>query len=180
MTFITLLACLVSCPANGAEEQKPLPTTIFVVRHAEKDAEQQLSPEGKERAKALAAFMSVQNVAAVYSTNFARTRDTGQPTAEVAKIALQTYEPMPKRDWYSDIARKHSGKSVLIVGHSNTVVPIVNGFGAKLKYEVGHDEYHNLFIVRVQGGMAQAVRINYGKVRQANKAAAESKKVVKP
>lgn len=162
----------------ATEEQKPLPTTFFIVRHAEKDAQENLNQVGKDRAKALQRFLANQNIKAIYSTDFARTRDTAKPTADVAKVTVQKYEPNPKKAWFEKLRTKHPGQNVLIVGHSNTVVPIVNGLGAKLKYKVGYDEYHNLFIVRVQGGIGQAVRINYGAVPAPKPVNTKKKKAV--
>ena len=164
------------------EEQKPLVTTIFVVRHAEKTPEQLISPIGEQRAKALAAFMALQNVGGVYSTDTQRTRKTAEPTANAANVKVQKYKPEPGRTWCADVAKKHAGQSVLIVGHSNTVVPIVNNFGAKMTHKIDHDEYHSLFIVRVVGKDAQAVRVNFGKVPAMKKkpVAAKKKEAVAP
>lgn len=142
----------------------PEPTTFFIVRHAEKNAEQQLSVEGKKRAEDLKKFLSNQNIAAVYSTDYPRTMDTAKPTAAQAKVKVQTYSPRARKEWFDELKKKHPGKSVLIVGHSNTVVPTVNGLGGSMKYKVGEDDYHNLFIVSVDGTKSQAVRINYGNV----------------
>ena len=105
-----------------------------------------------------------QEIAAVYSTNFARTRDTAKPTADAVKVKVKQYGPSPEKAWFAEMLKKYNGRNVLIVGHSNTVVPIVNGLGAKMKHKIPDSEYHSIFIVRVHGDLAQAVRINYGTV----------------
>ncbi len=174
-TILPLL--LTANVALPVEEQKPLPTTFFIVRHAEKDEKENLSEVGKKRAEALKRFLANQNIGVVYSTDFARTRDTAKPTADAAKLKIQQYGPTPDKAWLDEVRTKHPGQNVLVVGHSNTVVPIVNGLGANLKYKVGYDEYHNLFIVRVQGSVAQAVRINFGSVPAPKPAESKKKKV---
>ena len=147
-------------------QQNTKPATFFIVRHAERDGSADaLTDIGRKRADALRDFMKLQEVRAVYSTQTKRTMDTATPTAKAAHRDVLTYgaSPMPGKIWFQDLAKKHAGEAVLIVGHSNTIVPFARGFGAKMEYEVGHNEYQSMFIVSVQpDGSAQAVRINYG------------------
>jgi len=165
MLSLTPILLLLSASPD-AIQQSAKPTTFFIVRHADRDgASDALTAAGHKRAKALRDFMKLQEVRAVYSTKTNRTMDTATPTAKAAHRDVLTYgaNPLPGRVWFQDLARKHAGEAVLMVGHSNTVVPFVQGFGAKMNYQIDHDEYHSMFIVSVQpDGSAQAVRINYG------------------
>lgn len=167
MTHAILLAACLAPSAPPAEEQQPAPATFFIVRHAERPGRADaLSEAGKKRAVALRDFMVKQRVKAVYSTQTKRTMGTAEPTAKAIGVKVQAYKPLPTppKEWFAAMAKKHAGQSVLIVGHSNTVVPFTNGFGANMKYKFTEDEYHLLFIVSAQNGSAQAVRINYGDV----------------
>ncbi len=174
------LLLLVTCGAAFAsslvpEEQTPLPTTFFIVRHAEKDAQENLNAAGIARAKGLRDFLIKQPIHAVYSTDYARTIDTAAPTATALNLSIQKYNAR-KTDvsWGAELLKKHAGQNVLIVGHSNTVLPTVKSLGAKMNYNLAYEEYHNLFIVRVQSGAAQAVRVNYGNVPSAKKPASSA------
>lgn len=157
---------LLVASAPEALQQPPRPTTFFIVRHADRDgASDALSSAGRRRAAALRDFMKLQEVRAVYSTKTRRTMDTATPTAKAAHRDVLTYgaNPLPDRVWFQQLAKQHQGESVLIVGHSNTVVEFVHGFGARMEYKIDHSDYRSMFVVCVQpDGSAQAVRINYG------------------
>lgn len=176
------LLLLVTCGAALAsslvpEEQTPLPTTFFIVRHAEKDAQENLNAAGIARAKGLRDFLVKQPIHAAYSTDYARTIDTAAPTATALNLSIQKYNAR-KTDakWGAEVIKKHAGQNVLIVGHSNTVLSTVKSLGAKMNYNLAYEEYHNMFIVRVQSGSAQAVRVNFGEVPSAKKAASPATK----
>ena len=173
---------LVACGAGFAsslvpEEQTPLPTTFFIVRHAEKDAQENLNAAGIARAKGLRDFLIKQPIHAAYSTDYARTIDTAAPTATALNLSIQKYDAR-KADakWGAELIKKHAGQNVLIVGHSNTVLPTMKSLGAKMTYNLAYEEYHNMFIVRVQSGSVQAVRINYGNVSAAKQPASSTTK----
>lgn len=165
MLSLAPILLLVSTNPAGVQENAR-PTTFFIVRHANRDgAADALNKAGIRRANALRDFMKLQEVRAVYSTQTKRTMDTATPTAKAAHREVKTYgaNPIPDKVWFQQLAKKHQGEAVLMVGHSNTIVPFVRGFGAKMNFEVDHNDYHSMFIVSVQpDGSAQAVRINYG------------------
>lgn len=142
------------------------PAKFFVVRHADRDGKKDaLTEAGRNRALALRDFMLEQDVRAVYSTDTTRTRDTVGPTARAAKLEIQIYASrLPAKSWFTTLATKHAGQSVLVVGHSNTVVPFVRALGGRTSYRYSEDDYHPMFIVSVRDGDAQAVRINYGQM----------------
>ena len=70
--------------ATGAAQFKP--TTVFLTRHAERDTtppeDPALTAAGKERAERLARMLEGAGVKAVFTSQFARTRETGRPLAE--------------------------------------------------------------------------------------------------
>ncbi len=132
-------------------------TTVFVVRHAEKASGQNpsLTQPGINRAQTLGSLLRSANLAAVYSTEFCRTAQTAQPSAQsnsvgikvytvsssvanfqscVPSIVVQTSVTNAQTDHVSkitaDIFSNHQGKNVLVVGHSNTVPEIVEALGA--------------------------------------------------
>ena len=142
---------------------------MIVVRHAEKAAapaaDPPLTPEGEARAAALWEAVKDAGVNAVITTQYVRTKATAQPTAtalgitpEVINAAGATH---PQN--VAAAARKHAGRTVLVVGHSNTVPAIVEALGAKKPPEICDPEYDNLFIVTIASdGKAGVVRSKFG------------------
>lgn len=158
--------------AAGASSAQAPSTTVIVVRHAEKAAQPAgdppLTAEGQARAQALAAALKDAGVNAVITTQFARTRETGAPTAEEFHL---TPNVVPATGSVADVASavaaavmQHAGGTVLVVGHSNTVAEIVAALGAKQPADLCDAEYDAMFVVTVAwGGRATAVKARYGK-----------------
>ena len=146
------------------------PTTVIVVRHAEKladpPADPPLSAAGAARADALVEFAKDAGVQAVMSTQFQRTRMTAQPTAARLGLTPEIIDaraPMHAKVVADSIMAKHRGQTVLVVGHSNTVPDIVAALGAPKPAMICDDGYDNAFIVTVpSSGPASVVRLHYG------------------
>ncbi len=111
---------------------------VIVVRHAEKaDASRDpaLSGAGAARAEALALVLAETGIDAVITTPFRRTAATGAPTASRAGVTPVTV-PISGGS-VADHAREvalaaaAAGKAVLVVGHSNTIGPVVTALGGK-------------------------------------------------
>ena len=172
-----LLAGVGLTGGGGAVAQAPAtagaaPTTVIVVRHAEKAAGQgddsHLSDAGEARAKALARSLEGAGVTAIITTQFVRTGETAAPTAEVAGVKP---EIVPV-EWDSlsqhaaavtAAALRHSGGVVLVVGHSNTVPGIVAALGAAMPDAVCDSEYDRMEIVSISSlGKASVIETRYG------------------
>jgi broad specificity phosphatase PhoE len=145
-------------------------TTILIVRHAEKQAnagdDPHLSDAGVARAQALARAVEHANVDVIYVSQYLRTKETAGPLAarQIPVIVL----PVGKPEEYpklivNDILTRHSGKTVLVVSHSNIVPGIVEELTHVKVPEIADDEYSRLYIVTVQPGRApQIVAAQYG------------------
>jgi broad specificity phosphatase PhoE len=126
-------ACLlVACSGAGVVESAPTataPLAFIVVRHAEKldeSRDPELSATGHARANALATQLREVPLVAVWTSAFARTRQTGRPAADAHGLALREYDAaMPAADFAALLRREHHHGPVLVVGHSNTVPAIV-------------------------------------------------------
>lgn len=163
-----LLALMVlSTPAIGAQGPTG-PTTVILVRHAEKAAEPAADPPltsaGVARADALAEMLKGAGVKAVVSTQFLRTRNTVAPIAERLGLATEILDArLAARATADSILAKHRGQTVLVVGHSNTVPAIVAALGAPAQPPICDGEYDNVYIVTVPAtGVATVVRARYG------------------
>ncbi len=110
-------------------------TMIIVVRHAEKASDDPkdpgLSEQGKIRANKLAEILKHSDLEAVFTTQYKRTQQTGLPAASQAGLALQVRAATRENsktyaaELLKEIRKKYRGRTVLIVGHSNTVPEIV-------------------------------------------------------
>jgi broad specificity phosphatase PhoE len=168
--LVALFFAFAAAPLAGA--QTP-PTVIIVVRHAEKAAvegnDPPLSEAGARRAQRLAALAEEAGVSVVYTTQFKRTRETGQAVADRLKIPLVAVEAT--RDnmaTYADslareILSKHKGQTVLVVGHSNTAPQVAGALGRKSLAPLDDaTDFETLFVVIVpEAGAPRLVRAKY-------------------
>jgi 2,3-bisphosphoglycerate-dependent phosphoglycerate mutase len=146
-------------------------TTVYIVRHGEKDVtdpknpDPQLSTEGQERSKSLAERLKKEKFAAVFSTKYKRTTQTGNLVAEKNKLPIEFYNPADPKALAELIKSKYKGQKVLIVGHSNTVLELAEAFGVTRPLSaLTDDDYDFIFKVEVdQTGFASLSTGNYGK-----------------
>ena len=137
-------------------------TKLHFVRHAEKadddPRDPSLSETGQARAENLAKVLESASIDAIYSTNFKRTKDTGQPLAKALGIEIQTYSPF-NDNALNEIIANNQGKNVLIIGHSNTTPNLVNQVAKKANLsQLPDSQYGDLFIVTYKKGKGKLKR----------------------
>ena len=147
-------------------------TTVIFVRHAEKTAEPAndplLSLAGQQRAAELARQLIdadvVAGIDAVYATPYRRTVDTAKPVADALGLPITSYDAADTETIMEQIVRKHKGKIVLVVGHSNTLPALIGNMGASKKVPViNENEYDNIYIVSIPWfGKTKTIRLRYG------------------
>jgi 2,3-bisphosphoglycerate-dependent phosphoglycerate mutase len=144
--LITLFAsALVSC--ENEKEQ----TTIYLLRHAEKDTTvDQYNPpliaEGIKRAKNLLGELEGKEIKYIYSTKYDRTINTVKPLSKATNKDIHIYE-YHKWQTMLDSLKAIPGNH-LICGHSDNLLPMIAYLGASVgKNKLGHQEYDNLFKV---------------------------------
>jgi phosphohistidine phosphatase SixA len=144
------------------------PTVVIVVRHAEKAAappqDPPLTEAGTARSKALAKTLEATNVQAVITTQFTRTRETARPTADARGITMETVQTggTAHARAVADAAKKHVGKTVLVVGHSNTVSQIVEALGGPPAKDLCDSEYSWIWTVIIDATSSRVVRSTFG------------------
>ena len=89
-----------------------------------KNRNPKLSKKGQLRALNWAYFFREIPLVAIYSTNYIRTITTAEPVAGDKNLPIIIYSP--KEVDINSFKKKNHGKSVLIVGHSNTTPEFVN------------------------------------------------------
>jgi broad specificity phosphatase PhoE len=161
-TSAVLIFCLfTSCHVNR----------IYIVRHAEKAAEMQKDPvlttAGERRAVDLSNLLRNKNITGIYSTNTIRTKSTVKPLADELGLPVIIYAP----DTVSNLLGKLKSNptNALIVGHSNTVLPMLSLLGLQTaKQEIPDWEYDNIFVVtlRKKGNNKYALKLKSSKYGQ--------------
>ena len=171
----TVGSAAAQAPTEVKTKTKPVVTTVYIVRHAEKDttanpADPTLSGPGHLRALALRQLLLRRQPAALFTTNTVRARATLAPLATALKLEPQEYDPRRGRDLADRIRKEYPGKSVVIVGHSNTVLSLIDDFGLVPPVdEIGENEYEYLFTVRLlEGAMPTVDMRGYGAERRAS------------
>ncbi len=127
-------------------------TTYYLIRHAEKDQSDKsnrdphLTDEGKKRAESWAQTFKDVKFDMVYSTNYNRTKETATPTAEAQSVDITYYDPRNMN--MEEFMKQTAGKTVLIVGHSNTTPMFTNALLGEKKYEsMSEDNNSGLYMV---------------------------------
>ena len=147
-------------------------TTMIFVRHAEKATtpadDPGLSPAGERRAAELARQLVdadvIQGVDAIYSTPFKRTKQTAQAVADALDLPVNIYDVADTEPVLESILKKHKGKIILVVAHSNTLPVLIANLGASKRVPpIAEDEYDNIYIISIPWfGKTKTIRLRYG------------------
>lgn len=168
LLVVTVLLCtrVSDLPAQGPASA---PTIVILVRHAEKGTEPvndpPLTARGSERAEALAVALRDAKIAAVYHTPTIRTRDTARPVAARFGLTSQLIPLVPRAaqgDSIVAIARRHPGQTIVLVGHSNTIMPWLAALGGPARADLCDHEYDGLYTVILDGGTTRVIDGRYG------------------
>lgn len=161
-----LVAALALLLPAATLQAQAAPITVFVVRHAEKGPEipdPSLTPQGQQRAAALARVLGDSRVTAIFASEFKRTQETVAPLA-AANALTALIVPAGKLD--SLIVRLRAlppGSRALVASHSNLVHLIVEKLSGVKIPPLTDAEYDRLVVVTVMAdGRGEAVVLRYG------------------
>ncbi len=152
--IILIFTFLFALPTFSQDESASETTTYYFIRHAEKnrsdanDRNPHLLQKGNLRAAKWSFVLEHVKFDAVYSTDYNRTKETAQPTAERNGLDITIYDP---RQLNSEaFIANTKGKTVLVVGHSNTTPMFVNAvLGVKKHANIDDSNNANLYIVTI-------------------------------
>lgn len=168
---ILLLSCIVllSCGNNASEKKddsnmiegsgniiQKQKTTYYLIRHSEKDRSvsgenPHLNESGKQRAEGWAEYFKNIELDEVYSSRFHRTQETAAPTAQSKNLNIKSYSP--GKLFTNSFQKKTDGKSVLIVGHSDSTPQMVNKILGEDRFgPIDDTENGMLYIVTIENG----------------------------
>jgi broad specificity phosphatase PhoE len=129
--------------------------TRLAVRRADIDLppgspDPELDAAGRVRADALAHVIGRSGVITIFTSEFARTKQTVEPSARERGLVPRHTPPATKPA--RDVAAGHFEDVVLIAGHSNTIPTILAALGAASLPVIGEREFDNLFVLTTHSG----------------------------
>lgn len=163
---LTVSMLLMALAPAGA---KPPVTTIYLVRHGEKDltpgiADPLLTPAGEARAQLLAKRLARRHPAALFTTDTRRTRATLAPLAQATNLTPLVYNAQDPNGVAIMLYKEYAGRTVVVAGHSNTLLPLLTALGvtAPMK-EIKDEEFDYLFKVELRPGQPARLAVSrYG------------------
>jgi len=174
LVLTTLLVCVVMASAQDNFQ----PKTVFLIRHAEREDEPRQDPplkkEGVARAQELARLLANAGIKAIYTSQFARTKQTAEPLATklgltLGSISLKSNPANPRQiaeESTSEVVNKimeRTGENVLVVGHSNSIPDVIKMLGGDVVPTIDERKFDDLFIVTVYArGKAKVTHMKYG------------------
>ena len=149
------------------------PTTVILVRHAERAAEPRSDPilteAGAQRARHLLAALRYAGVTSIITTQLQRTRLTALPLADSLGITPRVVRAggMPVSAHADSVAAavraRGPGEVVLVVGHSNTIPAIIAALGGPRFADLCESQYASLFILELgAGGAPRMIHATFG------------------
>lgn len=166
MRKLVFLLFIFLCTGSVALAQA---TTVYIVRHAEKDMsdpkakDPKLTGAGLRRASDLSTTLEKEDMAAIFSTHYTRNLQTAEPIAKRTGKKITVYDPTNMTDLVTTVKNQYNGKTVLIVGHSNTVLPMVRAFGGNtIVGEIKDTEYRYLFKLVISSIKTTTTELFYG------------------
>lgn len=148
VTLLTMVGTLSTPSVSFAQRM------VILTRHAERadgaatmgspgGNDPKLSAAGTARAEKLEAMLADADIKAIFTTEYARTKDTAAPLAGKIKVSPEVV-PAAELNALIGKIKSHPHDTVLIVGHSNTVPVIIKSLGGPDVF-IGDDEYDSLF-----------------------------------
>lgn len=163
VALFTLATCAV------AQQREVAPTVVIIVRHAEKAAEPAgdppLTAAGVERANALATLLADAKVTVVMHTPTIRTRETARPVAEkfgLTPIVLPLGPAEVHAAAVAEAVRQHPGQTIVVVGHSNTIMRYIEALGGPARPNLCDHQYDGIYTLILDGASARLVEAHYG------------------
>jgi broad specificity phosphatase PhoE len=169
--LLALLLCGVTAVSAAGQTTAGAVTTMIFVRHAEAGAgdpkDPSLTPAGEARAQNLTKALAASGVSAVYTSHLNRTKQTGAGVAAaagVSAIAVPVNGATLNADAQALVARilrENAGKTVLVVGHSNTIPVYAAAAAGTAVDPVADTEFDRMYIVTVRDGVARVIQARY-------------------
>jgi 2,3-bisphosphoglycerate-dependent phosphoglycerate mutase len=152
-----LFACLFVSISSVAFSQKDVPTTIIIVRHAEKDTgnNPRLTQAGMLRAEKLPGRFPGVKPDAIYASPYIRNQQTATPWAKEAGLEIQQFDPRNLPE-FATLLRQSTGKTIVVVGHSNINPQLANQLLGEDRFNnLPDDDYETIYVVTIKKDKAK-------------------------
>jgi phosphohistidine phosphatase SixA len=149
--FILMLAVVIgsACTAQPDDDY-----TLYLVRHAEKQADKGKDPglteAGNYRSEQLAQWLQNKGIRKIWSSDYQRTRNTAGPLVSKLGLKISLYDPRDLPALANELLE--DGNNALIVGHSNTTPDLTRLICQCDINDMDESEYDLLFVVSVSDG----------------------------
>jgi phosphohistidine phosphatase SixA len=142
---------------------------IFLLRHADRSTSADaLSQTGRKRAERLGHMLGETGVSVAFWSGAQRTRETLEPLQQVRGDALAIKKPEASgglahiNEIVAAIESLPADTVVVVVGHSDTVGPIIKGLGGGSIAPIQETEFDKLFLLcRAAGGEKTLLGMRY-------------------
>ncbi|MGB4843447.1 MAG: histidine phosphatase family protein [Ferruginibacter sp.] len=168
MKYLLIFLSIIACSNNAIGQDDKAVTKIFVVRHAEKEkgTDPLLTTAGNTRAGDLMRKLQNEGIQKIYVSKTRRTQNTGDSLRIQSGIDTVHYVADTVCDKLINAIMQHSdfGKTILIIGHSNTIPQIIRKLGVK-DYPYGDipdNDFDDLFLITYKNEKARVKKMKYG------------------
>ena len=168
-SFILIALLGVTALPAGVRTTNDPPTTLILVRHAEKlvvppeNKDPDLSRAGQARAQELVRMFSDSGIAGIYATQYKRTQQTVKPLSDKLALAVTRVDAKETAALVKQIRSRNVGQVIFIAGHNNSVPEIIAAMGGPQLPIIPETEYDNLYILTVYSdGPARLIKMKYG------------------
>ncbi len=153
-----ILACCLATPVFAADDV----FTLYLVRHAEKQADGSRDPDlteaGQHRAQQLAAWLKGKSIEDVWSSDYQRTRSTAGPLAGELGLELNIYDPRNQPTLVGHLLGRQS--TAMVVGHSNTIPELARQLCECEIADMDESEYDRLIVISIDDAQVHAKTLN--------------------
>jgi phosphohistidine phosphatase SixA len=152
ITFINMPFLLVHATENNHQEKERESYSLYLVRHAEKQINQDnpgLTQCGQYRAKQLASMLAHAKIKKIYSTSYKRTMATATPLALKQKLAIKSYAPNKLEQLAWQLTKEK--QNAVVFGHSNTTPQLAALLSQTKVDSISEEQYRGIYQVVISG-----------------------------
>ncbi|WP_083269591.1 SixA phosphatase family protein [Bosea vaviloviae] len=147
--LVVLTASIALAPLEGSAQQ-----AILLLRHAEQtptggmmEGDPPLNEHGQRRADQLSSLLKDAGIAAIYSSQYTRARQTVEPLAQAVGRDIRVIQKDDLAGLAARLSTEHAGEVVLVVAHSDTIPKLLAALGHAAPVEIGRSEFNNLWFI---------------------------------
>ena len=166
-SFVLLIIAQLCASAASATPPDP-PTRVFLARHAESmsipgNRDAPLTAAGMRRASALGQVLRSSDVVQVFASQFLRSHATAESVSVATHAPLEVVHSDSSAGLARMIRTRFHGKTVVIVGHSDSLPNVVAELGWEGAEAAERWRYDDLGLLEFRdGGPVQFVHLHYG------------------